>query len=112
VPLTIDPEEHLIEVPCAAWSRPSAPELIGTGLPKLPAPFLDRFIRHGYTKHEQPFLDITVAEAEPEIEPDGVADDLDREAVVLVWVRRWCTHVPSMAHQVALNKPRNKLTRP
>jgi hypothetical protein len=46
VPLPIDGEEHLIQVPFVTWSRPSAPELIGIGLPKLPTPLPDRFIGH------------------------------------------------------------------
>jgi hypothetical protein len=35
---------------------------------------------------EQQFFDIAVAEAEPEIEPYRVADDLYREAVILIAV--------------------------
>jgi len=38
-----------------------------------------------------------------------MTDYLSREAMVLVQVRRWCTQAPSMAHQAALNKLRNKL---
>jgi hypothetical protein len=39
-----------------------------------------------------------------------VADDLDREAVVLVAIEAWCVHAPSMAQQVSADKPLNKLT--
>jgi hypothetical protein len=38
-----------------------------------------------------------------------VADDLDREAVVLVAIEAWCVHAPSMAQQVIADKPLNKL---
>jgi hypothetical protein len=67
VPLPIDGEEHLIKVPFVTWSRPSAPELIGIGLPKLPAPLPDRFIGHDDSAGEQQFFHIAVAEAEAEV---------------------------------------------
>jgi hypothetical protein len=47
-------------------------------------------------------------EAEPEVEPDAVADDLAREAVVLIAVDGWCVHATSMSHLVGLNR----LTKP
>jgi Universal stress protein family len=46
--------------------------LVGTLLPKLPAPLADRFVRHEYTTREHRFLDVAVAEAEPGIQPDTI----------------------------------------
>jgi hypothetical protein len=50
------------------------------------APLPDRFIRDDYPAGELGFFDIAIAKTEPEIEPYRVADDLDREAVVLIAV--------------------------
>jgi hypothetical protein len=69
-------------------------------------------VGHTHPPCEQELFDITVAEAEPEIEPDAMTDHLSQEAVVLVRVRRWCTDASRLAHQAALNKPRNKLIMP
>ena len=58
------------------------------------------FIRDEDPTGEQQLLDLAIAEAETEIQPHRMADDLDREAVILVGIDRWCVHAPSMAHQV------------
>jgi hypothetical protein len=52
-------------------------------------------IRDVHSALEEEFFDIAIAEAEPEIEPNGVADDLDWEAVVLIAVDRWWVHPPN-----------------
>jgi hypothetical protein len=57
--------------------------LVDIGLTKLATPFADRFIRHDDATGKQQLFDILVAEAEPAVEPDAVADDLDRKAVIL-----------------------------
>jgi hypothetical protein len=44
------------------------------------------FVRHEYTTREQQFLDVAVAEAEPVIQPDTMADALDRGAMILLAV--------------------------
>jgi hypothetical protein len=102
--LTINREQHLIEVPRIA--RPGTPtaQLIGVLLTKRAAPLADRFIRDNDPAGKPPFFDIVIAEAEPEIEPDLVADDLDREAVVLIAVEGWCVHALSMAHQASVRQ--------
>ncbi len=41
-------------------------------------------VRDHYTPREEKLLDITIAEGEPEIQPDGVGDDLLREEDVVV----------------------------
>ena len=84
--LPIDREEDFIQVPLIGWLRASASELIGIGLAAFPTPLADRLIGDDDPAREQQFFDITVAEAKPEIEPHGVADDLGREAVVLIAV--------------------------
>lgn len=84
--LPIDRQKDLIEMPRVAWSRAATAHLVGIRLPKLPAPRADRFVRHEYTTREQQFLDVAVAEAEPVIQPDTMADALDRGAMILLAV--------------------------
>jgi hypothetical protein len=50
------------------------------------APFANSFIGHEHATDEQEFLHIAIAEAEPVVQPDTMADDLDREAVMLIAV--------------------------
>jgi len=84
--LPIDRQKDLIEMPRVAWSRAATAQLVGIRLPTLPAPRADRFVRHESTTREQHCLDVAVAEAEPIIQPDTVADDLDRAAMILLAV--------------------------
>jgi hypothetical protein len=62
------------------------PELIGIGLTKLAAPLPDGFVGHRDAAGKQQVFNIVIAEAEPKIQPDRVADDLGREAMILVRV--------------------------
>lgn len=88
--LTMNGEKHLIQMPLVAWLRAMAPELIGIRLAERPAPLADRLIRHNDPACEQPFLNIAIAEAESEVQPHTVADDLSGEAVVLIAVGHYC----------------------
>ncbi len=72
---------------------------MGIRLAKLPAPFADRLIRHDDAPGEEEFLHVPIAEAEPEIEPDPMADHLGRETVVLVAVDGEWVHALNIAHQ-------------
>ena len=86
VTVALDGETYLSEMPFVTGLRTPTAELIGILLAKFPTPFPNRFIRHHDTTGKQQLFDIPVAEAEPEIEPYDVADDLDWEAVVLIGV--------------------------
>jgi hypothetical protein len=88
VAFTRNREGDLIQVPCVSRSGPAAAELIGIGLAERAAPRPDGLIRYNHATDKQEFLHITVAEAEAEIEPNRVADDLGRKAVVFVAVGR------------------------
>src|SRR5918996_2008386 len=48
--------------------------------------------RSGFVPGQQELFHISVAGAEAEIQPDAVADDLGREAVMLVASGGWCIH--------------------
>ena len=51
---------------------------------RLPTPWTDGFMRHGDATLEQEFLHVAVAQGEPIVEPDPMADDFAGKAVVLV----------------------------
>jgi hypothetical protein len=84
VALLVERDEYLIQVPLVAWAGTPTPELIGILLPKFVTPLADRFIGHCDTTNKQEFFHVAVAEAESVVEPDAMADDLRREAVVLI----------------------------
>ena len=106
----VDREKHLVQVPLVARPGPSMPELIGIGLPELQAPLPDGFIGHDHPTGEQEFFDIAVAETEAEVQPDAIADDLSREAVVFVWVG-WCGSVHRSLRTVDRYQERTFLSR-
>ena len=113
VVFALDGEKHLVEMPIVTGSRPTATELVGVGLAKLAAPLANRLIGYNDSTLKEQLFHVTKTETEPKIEPHGVTDDLDGEAVVLIGVAGRWVHAPSMAHclgtgQVALNK----LTKP
>ena len=104
VPFTVDREEHFVQVPCVAQSGAPAPKLVGVWLAKFPTPLSGGLIGDGDATHKEQLFDIPVTEAEPVVQPDAVADDLAREAVVLVAIGDWCVHATSMSHLIGLNK--------
>jgi hypothetical protein len=88
VPFAVDTDKGFIEVPLISRLRPPAPELIGILLPKLAAPLADGFVGHHDSAGKEQLFDIAItqAQAEAEVQSDTMADDLGREAVVLVAV--------------------------
>ena len=94
-----DCQKHFVHLPLVTGPGASATELIGIVLSEFTAPFANRLIRHDYTAFKQSLLDITEAQAEPKVQPYRVADDLYREAMILVsrggW---WCVHALITSH--------------
>jgi hypothetical protein len=108
MPLPMNREKHFIQVPFIPRLRPSETELIGLGLPKLAAPFPDRFVGHHHPAGEQEFLNIAIAETKPVVQPDAVTDNFGRETVVLIAVGGdWCVHTTSMSHTAAAEQVDN-----
>jgi hypothetical protein len=71
----------LIEVPFVAGPRTAAPELIRIRLAKFAAPFTNGFISYDHSPLTLQLFNIVEAEAEPEIQPHGVAE--------VLWGKRW-----------------------
>jgi hypothetical protein len=67
VPLPSYREKHFIEVPRVPKSGPSAPQLIGIPLPRLPAPIPHRFTGQGDAACGHELFDIAIAQTEAEI---------------------------------------------
>jgi hypothetical protein len=102
VTFALDREEDRFQVPLATCLGTPAAELIRTLLAKFPGPLADGLVGHDWATDEQEFLHIVVAEAEPEIEPNHVPDDLGREVAVLILVGSWRVHALNMAHQAGI----------
>jgi hypothetical protein len=69
-------------------------------LAELAAPIPYGFIAKTDASFSHHLLDVAVAEAETEIEPDTMADDLCREPVAFIWVDCWCVHGANVPHHI------------
>jgi len=82
-------------MPFVARLRTPPPQPIGVVLSKLPTPLADGFVGHHDAALEQELFYVAVAQGEAIGEPDPVADDFARTAVVLVtfgvcgWSHAW-----------------------
>jgi hypothetical protein len=74
-------------VPLIARPGTPTPEFIGILLAELAAPLADGFVGHDDPTGEQQLFDIAVAQAEAEIEPHRMADDLARKSMMFVGMR-------------------------
>jgi hypothetical protein len=73
--------EHLVEMPRAARVYFAPPEFLGVQCAELRDPAAHRLIAHLDAALFEQLLDILDAECVAEVAPDGVRDDLRREAV-------------------------------
>jgi hypothetical protein len=88
VPLLINRDEDLIQVPLITRLGTPAAQVIRVLLAKLAAPFTNGFVRDDDATDEQELFHVAMAQREAEIQPDGVADDLPREPVVFIEIGR------------------------
>ena len=86
---SLDPDEHLVEVPFVSWPWPAAAYTTGMGLAELLAPAPHSLIGNHNASFSQNQLNIPQAEAEYVIEPDSMADDLSWIAMAVMRVGRW-----------------------
>jgi hypothetical protein len=102
VPLTMNREKDLIQMPLITPSTATAPKMVGISLAVLLAPLTDRLIRRDVPTGEQRFFDITITETETEVEPGVLANHFGRETVVLVAVGGYrCVRTTSISHLTA-----------
>jgi hypothetical protein len=112
VAFALDREEDLIEGLLVARSGTPAAELMGVNPSEFPAPIPHRFIRQDDATFGHQLFHVAVAEAEAEIHPDTVADDLGREPLALIQVGWWCIHAASMPHEGRCGRGKVNLTMP
>ena len=76
-----DRDNHFIQMPFIPGLRQAPADLVGERLAELADPLPHGLVADDDAAGRQQLLDQAQPEREAEIEPDGVADDLGREAV-------------------------------
>jgi len=76
-----DTDEHFAKVPRASKPRSAVAQPLGKLGAEFPAPVSDAVVGDHNAALGQGLLDITQAEAEPVMQPHGMADDIGREAM-------------------------------
>ena len=93
----------LIHMPFVAASRRALADLIGKGIAELQRPLTYGLVAHGNATLCDHLLDHAKAQGKPEIEPNGVADDLRRKAVAAI------EGITSTRHALVLPPPNSKI---
>src|ERR1700686_1252594 len=83
-PLARDANDHLVEVPSIARAWAAPPQLSCDPGPELQNPAPHRLIGNLQAALGEEFLNVAIAQCEPEIKPDRVLDDRRREAMSAV----------------------------
>ncbi len=81
---SFDRDEDLVEMPFITGFGAALAQCIRVGLSELQAPLAYCLVGHRDTAFCQQFFDITAAEGEPKIEPDGVTNNRGRETIAAV----------------------------
>jgi hypothetical protein len=84
MPLTLDGEKDLVEMPLVTGPRTAATELIGIRLPEFTTPLANSLIGHDDTTFQQELFDVAEAQAKAKVQPYSVADDLHGKTMVLI----------------------------
>jgi hypothetical protein len=93
VPLAIDSEKHLVQVPLIATARATTAQFIDVGLTELQAPLAHGFVGEHDASLGHELFDVAKTEGEAKIEPDTMTDDLGWEAIAFVaGSRNVCFH--------------------
>src|SRR3984893_1656250 len=86
--LAADTDENLVHVPLVARLWPAPLQRIGEDPAEAQTPLADALVADHDPTRRQDQLNITQAQTEAVIEPDGMLDDLAREAEASIQVRR------------------------
>jgi hypothetical protein len=100
-------ERDLIKMPFVANPGKAAPDLIGEPLAELARPLPHGFMADDDAPRGQQLLHHAQPKREAEVEPDGMADDLGREAILGVAGASGCRH-PSRLLTPACRRKRGK----
>jgi hypothetical protein len=84
--LTVDLHEHFIDIERVAIGLMFSFQSSSVQAAELNAPEPDRFPSDDDASFSQKVFDISMAQIESIVEPDGVADDIGRESVAFVGI--------------------------
>ena len=90
--LTVDLDEHLVDVKCIAKSPVLALQSAGVDSSELDAPEADRLASDDNASLGEKIFDIAMTEIEFVVEPNGVTNDVWWESVALVSI-----HLPILS---------------
>src|SRR5438132_10677765 len=82
--LPVDRQKDLVEVPLVPWLGASTLQLIRVVLPTFQTPLTDGFMSDVDAALTQELLHVAITQGEAVVEPDSMADDLARKAVMFV----------------------------
>src|SRR5271166_4201235 len=101
---TGDLDHDLVQVPFVADTREPAADPVGELLAKFAGPLPHRFVANDDATGRQQLLNHTQPEREPEIQPDGVADDLAGEPITGIAGAGRCHHPTRLPTPVRFRK--------
>jgi hypothetical protein len=104
VPLALDAHEELVQVPDVSHTTLPTPQVLRVVESELLAPLPDGLMRDNDSPLRQEVLDVSEAQTESMIQPDGVTDDLRWESVSVEAVR-FAIHRQSLARDGNLTVP-------
>ncbi len=105
LPLPPDGHEEFVQVPGVAQVTLSPLEGTGVRGAELSTPLSDGLVGDDDAPLCQEIFDISEAQTEAEVEPDGLADDLRRKSVSVVAGRISCSSAQSASHRHNLTMP-------
>lgn len=79
--LAIDFQKNFIQMPGHMWSGPTLAQIASNQRPKVVRSLPNRLIGNKNTTFGQQIFHIAEARGEPDIEPDGLMDDLTRKPI-------------------------------
>src|SRR5215213_109842 len=96
---------NLVEMPCVSGTGQPAADLIGDALAELQAPLPYCLIADQNATSSKDLIHMPQAQRKPKIEPNGMADDLSREAVAGVAGDGRCRHPVRLRDPICPRKP-------
>ena len=76
--LTVDRDEQFVQVPCVAETTLTAFQPAGVLGTEFDGPLPDRFVSHFHTTLSEQVFNVSEAQTESIVQPDGVTDDFGR----------------------------------
>jgi hypothetical protein len=92
---SVDLEEDFVQMPFVTGPTAASPQTSGIRFTKLVAPTPERLIAEQYSPSRHQLFDITIAHAEPKVDPNAVRNDLLRESMASVRTARHSSSLPS-----------------